>query len=281
MGGTLSSFRRTFRRNFQLPVSEFLVQVPRLVARGVYFILPLYLSYGSKVVTISGQPTHVAAYPYYWPIWILLFAYGVAAIYKLSNRASAAVVQQRILDSAAGGSLRQLQAYLLSCPDRDSLDSIQIGILSVIVDKTKSLTLERRDGIISANIMIADEIKKQLRLTMFSRYSTGRRKIDISFDAPGAGRAIKEMKPIYLPDIRAAGLTSSFRDDAPYRSILSIPIACEHQKIGVVNVDSAEPYAFSHDLVEHLQPYVQMIGLSLCVGGDAHGQDRDSESNTA
>lgn len=119
--------------------------------------------------------------------------------------------------------------------------------------------------------MLANELEKMLDLTVFSRHNTGRRKISISFDAPGAGRAIKQMKSVYLPDIRAAGLTSSFRDDAPYRSILSIPIACDHRKLGVVNVDSAEPHAFYNELVEHIQPYVQMIGLSLCTGG--HHED--------
>lgn len=92
-GKFVSSVRRAFRRNFQLPLSEFFVQVPRLVARATYFALPLYLAYGSKPAIVNGQLTHVSAYPYRWPLIVLLLAYAVAGIYKATSRSSAALTQ--------------------------------------------------------------------------------------------------------------------------------------------------------------------------------------------
>lgn len=275
MPSTVVSCKHALRRVFQLPLSELFVQIPRLIARLTYLALPLYLSYSPmKTVTIEGRSKEVPLYSHEWPLWTILAAYFVAAIYKVKASDSAENAQQRVFDVSAGGSLKQLQALLLACDDRDSLDSIQVGILSVIVDKTKNLIREGRDGIISANLMVADEQAKVLRLTLFSRHHADRRKIEVPFGAPGAGIAIQDVAPVYVKDIQTPDLARMFRRDAPYRSILSIPIACDHRRIGVVNIDSTEPNAFDMGIVDHLQPYVQMLGLSLCLSGgeSAHAE---------
>ena len=71
--------------------------------------------------------------------------------------------------------------------------------------------------------------------------------------------------------MKSPELKGIFREDAPYRSVLSIPIACDHRRVGVVNVDATRPNAFEvKSLEDHLAPYVQLMGLSICVGGAAH-----------
>jgi putative methionine-R-sulfoxide reductase with GAF domain len=181
--------------------------------------------------------------------------------------------RQLIFDKAAAGSLKQLQEHVLSCQSRESLEAIQVQILTIIEDKTKEILLERNEGIISANVMVADELQRTLRLTHFSRHSKDRHAIMVSFDSIGAGKAIQDMKTVYTRDTKSPDLQGVFRDDAPYRSILSMPIACDHKGLGVVNVDSTKPDAFGvKSLEDHLAPYVQLIGLSLCLeGGSAHG----------
>jgi len=196
--------------------------------------------------------------------------YMLAGAYKLFGDRAAVKAQQRLFDLAAAGSLKQLQVFACSCPDKNSLDLIQQSILSVIVDKTEQLIAEPRKGLVSANLMVADETGHKLSGMVFAREAANRKKIDLVFGAVGAGRAIETMETVYIPDIKDARIRALFRDDAPYRSILSIPIGCNHRKLGVVNIDHVEAYAFSEEIIAYLEPYVEMICLSLCsdfVGG--------------
>lgn len=278
MGRRLTALRQAIRKRASLPMSEWALETPRLLARGVYFGLPLWLTY-SKTATVTADGASVTGllYSYRWPFWLLVACYAIVGIYKLASDPEDAslLAQRRILARSTAGALKQLQELVLGCPDGDALDTVQQGILSIIVDKTKELLADRRDGVISANLMIADEANQKLHLRRFSRHATGRKKIDVAYGAPGAGRAIVEGRPVVIADIRSADLKAHFRDDAPYRSILSIPVACEHRRLGVVNVDSTDKGYFPVDtwLSDHLEPYVQLVGLSLCLGkGSDHAE---------
>ena len=122
--------------------------------------------------------------------------------------------------------------------------------------------------------MVADDATQILKLKVFGRQHADRFKVDVPYSNPGAGAAISKRRSVYVQDITSPELSSYFRKDAQYRSILSIPVYCAHCAIGVVNVDSTKPDGFSREaeLADHLRPYVEMIGLSQCViGGIAHG----------
>ena len=54
----LGQTRRAFRHHLGLPLSEWLREIPRLAARTVSFLLPLWLTYSaqrSEIVTEQGQ----------------------------------------------------------------------------------------------------------------------------------------------------------------------------------------------------------------------------------
>jgi len=258
---------RFVRRYLRLPLSEWLIEFPRLVARVVSFALPLFLTYSaSRPTPVEGQLVYEPLYPYRWPFWVLLAAIAVAAIYKVwrGSADQTTLRQRRFLALSTGGSLKQLQAVVRACPDEQSLDTIRAGLLTIIVDKTKELLQETASDVYTANLMIADDAKRTLSLVQFSREHSGRRRIDLAYGAPGAGVAIQEGRPVYIPDIRDPDLKALFREDAPYRSILSLPVICAHQRVGVVNVDSTKPEDLPMDLLaDHLDPYVQLIGLAL------------------
>lgn len=254
-----------------MPLHEWLKEIPRLFARAVYFALPLWLTYSAtKTVTVANSvppaQMQVPLYSYRWPFWALLLCYCLVGSYKLFRSTEGELLnQRRFLAKSTAGSLQQIQEAILKCPNRDSLEMIQTGLLSVIVDKAKEL-LSVRDDVFCSNLMVADEVNKVLRLKMFSRHANNRQKIDLAFGTPGAGRAIVEMKPVYIPDIQTEALKGHFRDDAPYRSVLSIPVACKHRRLGVINLDSSQVDHFWMTwLADHLQPYVQLIGLTLCL----------------
>jgi hypothetical protein len=222
--------------------------------------LPLWMTYGTGHAAVFGT---------------LLGCYGIAGAYKLFGGQEAAWARQLIFDRAAAGSLRQLQELILDCADAETLGAIQVQILTLIEDKTKQVLLETDEGVISANLMIADENTRTLRLIHFSRHSKDRKVITVQFGQVGAGKAIENRKTVYIRDTKTPDLADVFRTDAPYRSILSIPITCEHLRIGVVNVDSTRPSAFeTKSLEDHLAPYVQLIGLSMCIGGAAHASSK-------
>jgi hypothetical protein len=278
--------KRIVRRQLQLPFSFFLFQTPRVLARLGYFLLPLYLTYDATVAKIvDSKPILIPKYPYYWPVWVLLGCYTVAGFYKFADSDDRQAAQQRVLDRTAAGTLKQLQALALNCPDRNSLDTIQASTLSVIVDKTEQFCLEpANDGIISANFMVADNNAQILRLKVFDRQRADRLHVDVPFGNPGAGVAISTRKTVYVRDVTIPDLRPYFRAEAPYRSILSIPVYCAHCCIGVVNVDSTKPDGFRRqsELVDHLRPYVEMIGMSECMtGGIAHGESSTERANSA
>jgi hypothetical protein len=259
-----NQFTYAIRRALSSPVSEWLIQSPRILARVVYILLPLWLTYGSDQK---------------WTFRTLLACYLVAAAYKVWGDQETSWARQLIFDKAAAGSLKQLQALINGCEDKDSLETIQLQILTIIEDKTKDVLLERTEGTISANLMVFDETERVLHLTLFSRHTKDRLKINVPLGALGAGKAIQDMKTIYTRDVKSPELKGIFREDAPYRSILSIPIACDHRKVGVVNVDATRPNAFEvKSLEDHLAPYVQLIGLSICLGGAAHANTEQSST---
>jgi hypothetical protein len=203
--------------------------------------------------------------------------YFVAAAYKLSGGQEASWARQLIFDKAAAGSLKQLQALVNGCDDKDTIETIQLQILTIIEDKAKDVLLERSEGVISANLMVYDQTERVLRLILFSRHTKDRQKINVPFGALGAGKAIEDMKAVYIRDVKSPELKGIFREDAPYRSVLSIPISCDHRRVGVVNVDATGPNAFDvKSLEDQLAPYVQLIGLSICLGGAAHATEQPS-----
>jgi GAF domain-containing protein len=163
-----------------------------------------------------------------------------------------------------------------SVRDRNSLETIQAGILKTMVDKARELLSESREHILSANLMVAVDTKRMLRIKTYSSTPLGRNRSDVRYDAPGAGRAISTMQPVYIPDIKSSDLKGHFREDAPYRSILSIPIGVDGKRLGVVNIDSTEEDHLQLEwLVDHLQPYVQLLGLSLCIENSGNGGIKD------
>ncbi len=267
--------RRILRRYLDLPASDWLAETPRLAARAVLFGLPLVLAYSATELTpefsdqgvVTGYVT-VLKYPYRWPVIVLCMAMVVSTAYKLVRESAESRLfkSRRFLARSTAGSLKQLQESLRACPGRHGIETIQTGILTIIVDKTKELLQEKRDDVFSANLMIADEAAQLLRLKLFSRRASGRRTIDVRYGDVGAGRAIETGRPVYIEDIRSPDLKRHFREDAPYRSVLSIPIVCDHARLGVVNVDSIHPDGMPMEsLADHLEPYVQLLGLSLCV----------------
>jgi hypothetical protein len=240
-----------------------------LLARSTAVLLPLWFTYSAKrfVPDETGALIETPLYPYRWPLAVLLLALLVEVAYKFLREGDGrALEQRRFLARSTGGALRQLQEAIRRCPSSRSMEAIRVGILSIIVDKTKELLHETRDDVYSANLMTADESSRMLSLVLFSRYYTGRHIIEVAYGLPGAGRAIIEGKPVHIPDIRSADMKGHFRQDAPYRSILCLPISCDHKRVGVVNIDSIHANDLPKDfLADHLEPYVQLMGLSLCV----------------
>jgi putative methionine-R-sulfoxide reductase with GAF domain len=262
--------KRVIRYYFGLSVMDWLKASPRLILRGVAYGLPLWLTYSaqrSETYTEAGVVLTrlVPLYPYRWPFVVLLCVMLVAAVLRLlSSDDGRMLTQRQFLALLTAGSLKQLQEAIRGCPGKSDMRTIRSGILSIIVDKTRELLQETRVDVYSANLMVADEAKKILTLSDFSRAHSNRKVIDVKFGDPGAGQAIMSGIPVYIPDIQQDGLRQHFRAEAPYRSILCLPIVCDHKKIGVVNVDSIRPDDLPSELLAaHLAPYVQLLGLSI------------------
>ncbi len=261
-------FRKALDRWLSLSMRDFVRQVPRIVAGLAIVLLPLWIT-GTATSTVCLPPSVGQSAPrfqYYWPFWLLLASNAIVWIYRAvaMSGLDEQLRKRRFLASATAGSIRQLQSLLEKCPDLDELGAIRTGILSTAVDKAKEILGENSDDRLSANLMIANEKDRELRLVVFSRHAGGRTKISLSFDAPGAGQAITTGKVTYIADTKKHG--HPFKEEDPYRSILSLPISCDHAKIGVVNLDSTEVDHVKPDLLkDHLAPYAQLLGLTVCM----------------
>lgn len=110
-----------------------------------------------------------------------------------------------------------------------------------------SLGIEPSTGLISANWCLrgSDDHANQFRVELYDRNMASRRPRDddwksIETNRPGASSAFLTANVALVPDTRDTEVAGFFPTSAPYRSILSVPVDCRGEVIGVVNVDSKE-----------------------------------------
>jgi hypothetical protein len=279
-GRTFSPIRNRARQWLKAPIGEWLRELPVLFLNFVLLALPLFFTYSATTTVELEDPiSHqiatrvVQSFPYRWPFLVLLLLYAARAGARLmGSRGTDALDRRRLLALGTAGSLQELQEIILKARNLEEVSAIQTQLLTIVVDKTEDLLFETRKDCFSANLMILEQRGEthELALIRFSRYSVGRRRIRLGLDAPGAGDAVRDLKTAYIPDTLAPNLRGKFRPDAPYSSILSIPMYSEHRTLGVVNIDSRYPRHFwMVGIEDHLAPYVQLLGLTVTLMGSS------------
>lgn len=127
---------------------------------------------------------------------------------------------------------------------------------------------------ISANLMVPTQGGEALEIERFDQLHAGRRFISIPVDrgdpGPGAASAFVNGTEQYIPNITAPEYSEVFRDNAPYRCVLSLPILDDRRNsLAVVNVDAVEIDFFNRgekdweSLAQSLQPITSLMGLAL------------------
>lgn len=103
---------------------------------------------------------------------------------------------------------------------------------------------------------------------MAARVPNTRRTHPIRDGIPGTSRAVLSNTPQLVRDTQAEEVREHFRENRPYRCILSIPVSLgEQTPIGVVNLDGTEPDLLRDDLPLILADLVHLVGLCETVSG--------------
>jgi GAF domain-containing protein len=94
-----------------------------------------------------------------------------------------------------------------------------------------------------------------------------------------AGRVILTERPVYLPDIAAAGLGGG-RAISDVRSYLGIPLIADGAAIGVLQLDSPEPDAWSADVRELLAGAAPVVAAAI-QNARAHARAKAAHAQAA
>ena len=137
-------------------------------------------------------------------------------------------------------------------------------------------------GEIVANIMVIDINRTNLILKCFGTYTQGRKRITLPIKnhvgdvLPGAPSAYTYNEIIYINNTLDPKYQGFFKNDKPYRSIISIPVVSDPgngygEVVAVVNIDSTEPDQFvSTDFIAKriypdIQPFIMLLTLEIDV----------------
>ena len=134
-------------------------------------------------------------------------------------------------------------------------------ILQLIVTVTAELM-----GSKICSLMLLDEAKQVLVIKATQALSPAyRNKPPIKVGQSISGRAVKERRPIGVPDVaRAAGyMYPELAKQEGLKSLLSVPMMIKERAIGVLNLYTATEHAFSEDEIRVLSTIANQAAVAI------------------
>lgn len=138
-------------------------------------------------------------------------------------------------------------------------------LLTAMRDRAAEVSPGVQANQISTNLMLpfpGPEQVTRLEIVRFDRHMLGRKGLALKVDLPGAGVAYTSGTPQRIEDIRDPEIAHHFRKDAPYRSVISIPVQIDGRTVGVVNVDATVPKMVTRpEVLSAMLPFVALMGI--------------------
>jgi PAS domain S-box-containing protein len=121
----------------------------------------------------------------------------------------------------------------------------------------------------AATIMLVDDdgVARIIRETGFSQRETTMQQLSqVTFDVSTDDLLVHMTatgQPIALPDVRQSPMWREFPFTEWIRSYVGAPIMFQGQILGIINVDSATPYAFSEIHAQRLQAFANQASIAI------------------
>jgi diguanylate cyclase (GGDEF)-like protein len=115
-------------------------------------------------------------------------------------------------------------------------------------------------------VLLFDATRERMLVYKARGFGEGREVQEVPFDpADGpSGQAVREGRPVYLPDLAAAGVRPPYRADAaPAGSLLAVPLVSQGEALGVLAFSSPATDAFPAADQELLGTVAQHAALAL------------------
>ena len=116
------------------------------------------------------------------------------------------------------------------------------------------------------SIMLVDEANGELRIVATQSLSEAyRRKPPLKIGQSISGRAVKELRPVYVPDVTSEG-GYFYRDLAKQEglcSLLSVPMMMKDKAVGVINSYTSVLHVFGEEEVKTLQAIANQAAVAI------------------
>jgi signal transduction protein with GAF and PtsI domain len=183
----------------------------------------------------------------------------LALLTTIANQVGGAIENARLYDE-----MRQ-KARRLETLSQVSETVASNRLLEEVLQLIVSMTAQLMSSKISS-IMLLDHDSEELRIVATQSLSEAyRRKPPLKIGQSMSGRAVREQRPVYIPDVTDEG-SYFYRDLAKQEglhSLLTVPMLIKEKVIGVINVYTSMRYVFSEEEVKTLQVIANQAAVAI------------------
>jgi signal transduction protein with GAF and PtsI domain len=183
----------------------------------------------------------------------------LALLTTIANQVGGAIENARLYDE-----MRQ-KARRLETLSQVSETVASNRLLEEVLQLIVSMTAQLMSSKISS-IMLLDQDSEELRIAATQSLSEAyRRKPPLKIGQSMSGRAVREQRPVYIPDVTDEG-NYFYRDLAKQEglhSLLTVPMLIKEKVIGVINVYTSMRYVFSEEEVKTLQVIANQAAVAI------------------
>lgn len=183
----------------------------------------------------------------------------LALLTTIANQVGGAIENARLYDEMRQKA-RRLET-LSQVSETVASNRLLEEVLQLIVTMTAQLMSSK-----ISSIMLVNQDSGELRIAATQSLSEAYRgKPPLKIGQSMSGRAVQELRPVYVPDVTAEG-GYFYRDLAKQEglhSLLTVPMLMKEQAIGVINVYTSTHYIFSEEEVKTLQAIANQAAVAI------------------
>ncbi len=183
----------------------------------------------------------------------------LALLSTIANQVGGAIENARLYEEM------RRQALQLDTLSQVSETVASNRLIDDVLELIVTMTAEMMKSKI-CSLMLVDEPSHELRIAATQSLSKAyRRKPSLKIGQSVSGRAVKEQRPIYVPDVTK-------EDDFHYRdlakreglcSLLSVPMMSKDQVVGVLNVYTSTVHSFKAEEIKIIQAIANQAAVAI------------------
>ncbi|RMH04358.1 MAG: GAF domain-containing protein [Nitrospirae bacterium] len=183
----------------------------------------------------------------------------LALLSTIANQVGGAIENARLYEEM------RRQARQLDTLSQVSETVASNRLLDDVLQLIVTMTAQMMNSTISS-IMLVDEDTGELRIAATQSVSEAYRlKPPLKIGQSLSGRAVKEQRPIYVPDVRKEGsyYYRALAQKEGLCSLLSVPMMSKDKAIGVINTYTSTLHVFSAEEIKILQAIANQAAVAI------------------